>query len=94
MPEANYDNVSPERRGGDDHTRKIVHLTVQEIFDGVGVDFSTPHGRARFRDNIAFLDDAKSGTRALKRTFWGGIATVLGLFIYKIWPAIILWLSR
>ncbi len=84
----------PERRGDDEHTRQIVHLTVAEIFDGVGVDFTTPAGRDKFRKNMDFLDDAVTGTKALKRTFWGGLATVAGLGVYKVWPAFVLWLSR
>ncbi len=88
------DDMNPERRGSDEHTRQIVHLTVAEIFDGVGVDFTTPEGRARFRNNLAFLDDAVGGTKAIKRTFWGGLATVGGIGIYKLWPAIALWLAR
>lgn len=90
-----YDESAiPERRGSDEHMRKIVKMTVHEIFDGVGVDFSTPNGRKRFRDNIEFLDDARTGTRAIKRTLWGGAATVTGLVLYKVWPAMLLWLSK
>ncbi len=94
MYEPSDDDAEPERRGSDEHMRKIVHLTVHEIFDGVGVDFSTPHGRARFRDKIQFLDDAMTGTKALKKTLWSGLATLGGIIIYKMWPAIILWLSK
>lgn len=82
------------RRDGDEHTKEIVRLTIQEIFDGVGVDFSTSLGRQRFRDKITFLDDAMTGTKALKRVFWGGVSTLGALVFYKIWPALLLWLSK
>ncbi len=88
------DDLHPERRGGDEHTRQIVHLTVAEIFDGVGIDFTTPAGRQKFRDNMTFLDDAREGTKLVKRGFWGGVATAGGIGLYKIWPALALWLAK
>lgn len=60
-----------------------------EIFDGVGVDFTTPKGRERFRDNLAFLDDAASGTRIIRRTFWGALVAGAAMGIYKLVVAVL-----
>ncbi len=84
----------PERRRSDEHTRKIVHMTVSEIFDGVGVDFTTPAGRERFRENLAFLDDARQGTALVKKTFWLGALSAAGAVLYKYGAAIALWASK
>jgi len=81
-----HNNASPERRYGDEHMRKVVHLTVQEIFDGVGVDLSTPKGRQQFRDNIGFLDDARSGTGLVRKTFLGLFATGV---LFGVWKFIV-----
>lgn len=83
---AMQDVLDHERRFDDEHTRNIVHLTVREIFDGVGVDFSTPVGRQRFRENISFLDDARVGTGAAKKTAMG---LALTGFAYGAWKAFV-----
>ncbi len=78
------DNLHPERRGGDEHTREIVKMTVHEIFDGVSVDLTTPEGRQRFRDNIAFLDDARVGTSTARKTILGLAVTGICFGIWKV----------
>ncbi len=88
------DDSEPERRSSDEHTRSIVHMTVSEIFDGVGIDFSTPKGRQELRDDIAFLRDARAGTRLVRRTFWGGVVATAGAVLYKFGAAILVWAQR
>ncbi len=88
------DDSDPEHRSGDEHTRKIVHLTVAEIFDGVGLDFSTPAGRQELRADIAFLRDARTGTALIKKTFWAGLLAAGGTLFYKSWAAIALWMAK
>ena len=92
--DAATDNGDPERRSSDEHTRKIVHMTVSEIFDGVGIDFSTPAGRQELRNDITFLRDARAGTVLVKRTFWGGVIAGTGAVIYKFGAAILIWAQR
>ncbi len=77
-------NMEPEQRSGDEHMKRIVHLTVREIFDGLGVDLSTSQGRQRFRDNIAFVDDARTGTAMAKKTIWGLILTGFAFGAWKV----------
>lgn len=78
------EDPGPERRGSDEHTRQIVKMTVHEIFDGVGVDFSTPEGRKQFRDNVAFLDDARSGTGAAKKGLFTVMVTGAAYGVWKL----------
>lgn len=71
----------PDRRDDDEHTRQVVRLTVQELFDGVGVDFTTPEGRQKFRENNQFVTDWRDGASSVKKggliamgsTFLGGL---------------------
>ncbi len=89
-----FDDSEPERRSSDEHTRQIVHFTINDIFDRVGVDMVTAEGRAKFRENMEFLSDARAGTALVKRTFWGGV--VLGIMgtLYKFGAAILLWMQK
>ncbi len=74
-----------DRRAEDEHTRKIVKLTVQELFDGVGIDFTTPEGRQKFRENNQFISDWREGASAVRKggyiavgsTFLGGLIWLL-----------------
>lgn len=93
MHTATHDS-EPERRSSDEHTRNIVHMTVAEIFDGVGIDFTTPEGRQRMRDNMTFLDDARQGTRLVKRTFWGSMVSGALFLTYKFGAAVLLWVQK
>lgn len=81
------DDAYPEHRSGDEHTRHIVRLTLHELLDSVGVDLATSHGRQRFRDNITFVDDARSGTAAVKKTILGLLVTG---FCYGVWKVIVI----
>ncbi len=74
--------MSQERRIYDDErTREIVRLTVSEIFDGIGVDLSTPEGRQKFRENNQFITDWRDGAASVRKggyiaagsTFLGGL---------------------
>lgn len=84
MTDGFREDFAPERRYDDEHTRNIVHLTVREIFDGIGVDLSTPEGRQRFRSNMAFLDDARAGTGTAKKTIVGVAFTGLAYGAWKL----------
>lgn len=80
---ADDEDAHPERRG-DAYTRHIVRLTVQEMLDSVGIDLVTSEGRHRFRNNMTFLDDARTGTGTAKKTIFGLLLTG---FAYGIWKA-------
>lgn len=83
------DDGNPERRYDDEHTRHIVKMTIQEIFEGVGVDFETREGRQTFRDNITFLNDARLGTGAAKKGLLGIVLTGAAYGVWKVFIAIV-----
>jgi hypothetical protein len=62
----------------DERVRQIVRMTIHEVFDGVGVDMTTPEGRQKFRDNNQFVGEWREGSSALKK---GGWIAVGGTFI-------------
>ncbi len=74
-----------EHRAEDEHTRRIVHLTVHEIFDGVGVDFSTPEGRQKFRDTIQWATEWHESALGVKKGGYVAVgAAMLSGFIWLV----------
>lgn len=78
----------------DEHTRQVVRMTVHEIFDGVGVDLSTPEGRTKFRETVDFASEAAAGTKIAKKTVIGLLITGLGYGLWKGAVPIVIWLSK
>lgn len=82
-----------QRRADDARTKAIVKMTVAEIFEGVGVDLTTPDGRKRFGSVLTWAGDAMDGTAVVRKTAFGAmIATFVSGAAFGLWT-MLMWLA-
>lgn len=88
------EDLAQNRRHIDEAKIKlIVKITLNEIFDGVGVDLVSKEGRERFRAQNSWVGDAMDGTTVLRKTAFGAViatfvtGAAFGLWTMLVWVA-------
>lgn len=73
----------------EERIRKLVRAVIQELFETVGVDVSTPEGRKEFRENIDWIQAFRVGASNARSTALGvGVTTLFGGALWLLWQGL------
>jgi hypothetical protein len=92
---ANHAAEAAVAKLADGHIQNVVEKCLENFFERLGIDTSTPEARQKARDNFASLSRWNSTARILSMRSYGSITYVIIIgIITAVWQGMIVAISR